>query len=164
VVSKTDPLMRKLMFPALLVVFLAACSKSPQEKAQAKIKEYVQNNSNDPSSYENIEYGKLDTLIEKADEERYVNYIADSVTLAFSEAMNDSITTILGTPMDDPDTDRKKAELVAERKAIDAMPNVKYYTMRDKCRGKNKLGVLTVNTYLYKFDTLMNVVSCSEVK
>ncbi len=41
------------------VLMLAACSKSPEQKAQAMIEDYMQAHLNDPASFELVKYSNL---------------------------------------------------------------------------------------------------------
>lgn len=49
--------MRKLLFAAVLL--LASCSKTPQERAQSLIEDYLEQTANDPSSVQDLEVGVL---------------------------------------------------------------------------------------------------------
>lgn len=49
--------MRKLLFAAVLL--LASCSKTPQERAQSLVEDYLEQTANDPSSVQDVEVGEL---------------------------------------------------------------------------------------------------------
>lgn len=48
-----------LKVAAVACLFLCSCANSQERKAQALIEEYMQNNLNDPASFELVEYGNL---------------------------------------------------------------------------------------------------------
>ena len=56
--------MRKLLFAAVLL--LASCSKTPQERAQSLVEDYLEQTANDPSSVQDLEVGVLIDEVEKS--------------------------------------------------------------------------------------------------
>lgn len=155
--------MRKLVF--VFALLLSACSQPTKEElARQKIKEFIQKNANDPSSYESIEYGKLEEFTEKTDYDRYSQYVLDSSSVHLTIQFTAAVDSMAGTHTElSPQLQQDLADLETERNAIEAIPVAKFYRMRDRCRGKNKLGVLTISNYVYRFDSVMNVISCTEL-
>ena len=49
--------MRKLLFAAVLL--MVSCSKTPQERAQRLVEDYLEQVANDPSSIQDVEVGNL---------------------------------------------------------------------------------------------------------
>lgn len=45
-----------------LVIMLAACKQTPQQKAEALVKKYLDTSLNDPKSYESVSFGLLEKL------------------------------------------------------------------------------------------------------
>lgn len=54
--------MKKLLFIALMAMFIG-CVPKPEKVAQTLIKDYLQKNLDDPSTYEAVEFGELDSII-----------------------------------------------------------------------------------------------------
>jgi peptidoglycan hydrolase CwlO-like protein len=54
----------KKLFLLILILFIFSCSKeiSPEEKIKQALEEYLFKTINDPSSYEFVEIGKIDTI------------------------------------------------------------------------------------------------------
>lgn len=152
-----------ILFPAILS--LVACTKSPTDTAKEKIREYVQKNFNDPSSYENIEYSKLDTVVELSDTERYNQYHEDSLMLDINISLSASIDSVFNTNTRNSDNVMlEKERLEKEWESLKMLPKIKYYSMTDKCRSKNKMGALNLEKFIYKFDTLLNIISCEQTR
>lgn len=83
----------------VLVIVLAGCSKSPEEKAQKLIKEYIINNANDPKSYEPIEFSNLDTFFKDEYDIKgldSVNKLMKEERISFEEfiTLSDSVSKI----------------------------------------------------------------------
>lgn len=60
--------MRKILIVASVILTLCACSKeptTPEDKARALIKEYINNNLGDPASYESIVLGPIDSIFNR---------------------------------------------------------------------------------------------------
>ena len=60
--------MRKILIVASVILTLCACSKeptTPEDKARALIKEYINNNLGDPASYESIILGPIDSIFNR---------------------------------------------------------------------------------------------------
>lgn len=53
--------MKRLLFIALMAMFVG-CAPTPEKVAQNLIKDYLQKTLDDPSSYEAVEFGQLDTI------------------------------------------------------------------------------------------------------
>jgi hypothetical protein len=86
---KTKSMSVKIFFP---VIFLfAGCSQSDNSKVESAIQEHIKNNIAEPASYEQVEFGSLDTLIEYEevkminDSVRYLSSRADSLSEAGKE-------------------------------------------------------------------------------
>lgn len=54
--------MKKLLFIALMAMFVG-CAPTPEKMARALIKDYIEKNLDDPSTYEAVEFGELDSII-----------------------------------------------------------------------------------------------------
>lgn len=75
--------MKKLLLLFLFAIAIAACTSSPEKKAQKAIKEYLFKTLNDIDSYEPVEYGTIDSL--------YTDYTMDSLYQKAVELNNVSI-------------------------------------------------------------------------
>ena len=51
--------MRKAIIMLLMAVTMSACEKTPEQRAEKLIMEYLEKNANDPSSVQDLDVGKL---------------------------------------------------------------------------------------------------------
>lgn len=66
--------MKKALFIAMMALVMASCSKSPEQIAQQLIKKTLKEIMNDPSSYESVGFGSLDSTFTTLEtNEDYVN-------------------------------------------------------------------------------------------
>jgi len=54
--------MKKLLLSSIILLSLSSCIKSPMSKAQDAVREELRKTLHDFSSYEPVEWGKLDTI------------------------------------------------------------------------------------------------------
>lgn len=80
--------MKKIMFLAVMAMFLLACS-SNQKKAEQSVQTYLEENLNDPKSYESIEFGKLDSIkgYKEGDAKKWVIFHSYRAANAFGAKM-----------------------------------------------------------------------------
>lgn len=53
--------MKKILKISIICLILFSCKTTPEDKAKFLIREYIDNNANDPDSYEPLSYESLDT-------------------------------------------------------------------------------------------------------
>jgi hypothetical protein len=143
--------MKRILFLFFAVFALMACSqKTPQQKAEAAVKQYLQKNMDDPSSYEPVEFGKLDSA--------YSTLEDDSAYIA----MNAEIAGIY--PETIADINKKTALQNNLTKYISSYKN-KWtgYTITHKARAKNKLGALVMENLKFTLDKNFNVKKTEEI-
>lgn len=68
-----------MLFAALML--LAGCSQTPEEKAKAIITKAIKADMDDPSTYESIEFGTLDSAITSLDNHKVYGLMVDSMEL-----------------------------------------------------------------------------------
>jgi hypothetical protein len=56
----------------IILLMLSACTQTPEQKAKSAIKKFLEKTLNDPSSYEPVDFGKLDSMFLLADDGRKV--------------------------------------------------------------------------------------------
>ena len=54
--------MKKLLLSSMLLLSLSSCTKSPMDKVEDAVREELRKTLHDFSSYEPVEWGKLDTI------------------------------------------------------------------------------------------------------
>jgi len=145
--------MKTIILLSSLVFVLLACTKTKDDLVNSKIKEYVNSNCNDPSSYESIETGTATPVYGK-DIQKTVQNTIDVLSFPLDSQMvyllenKDSIKAF----------EIKAIEMRKRKNEYESLPeNLLGYKVVDKFRAKNKLGALTVETKYYYFDTLMNI-------
>lgn len=140
--------MKNYLFLFALVFSACAQPESNSNKYEQGIKDWISKNINDPSSYESIEFGPLDTVYGITDKE-YADYLSDSVTwyadylIQEMERQNDSMNGKASKPK-------------ADRPATPTRPRNHFigYKMRHKFRGKNGMGALMVNEQFFYMDSI----------
>jgi len=71
--------MRHVTLFLIPLFLLMGCTQKPLQKAQNSVKNYILKNVNDPSSYQSIEFGKLDSAFSKFIETDYGGCLVDSI-------------------------------------------------------------------------------------
>ena len=154
--------MKQLLLVALIAVTLVSCSKSPEQKAKDLIKEEMKKSMNDFSSYEPVEYGKLDSVRTTffSAEETMIDYWINK-SKEDLQKMNDYIDFKIGDKDDFnfyKEQDLKDIHMAdslnkkVEKEKAAFKPEFKGWVMAHKFRGKNKLGALVLNSNIYEFD------------
>lgn len=147
--------MKTMIILTTAILSFYGCTKTKEQQAQQKIKDYVKANINDPSSYENIEYGKLTPFKRRiASDEVIATHCADSIML-FADIEANAISK--------EEADKRTLKLDEERASIYSQYENEY-VMFDKCRSKNTLGVPVIHSIIYTFDTLLNITKAEQEK
>ena len=142
-----------------------ACSASPIDKAKSLIKEELKKSMNDYSSYEPVDFGKMDSV--------YTNLETDSTFIMIDVAyesykeqqkknLDEYLADITTGDKELMGIDKKQNDIYAGK--IDSIgklrakvlstfkPDFKGWRLEHTFRGKNKLGALVVNKYAFYFD------------
>lgn len=157
--------MRKILYLFLnIAMALMSCSKSFEEKAHESVRTYLIKNIDDPSSYESVEFGKMDSVkgLNREEREKYIKaveerkdnrYIIEVEKLISSGEIHHNKILY----------EQKKNELRKEdsirRKAFWDSLSIKYpmkfigYNITHKFRAKNKVGALELQEYKFFLDT-----------
>lgn len=161
--------MKKIILVLALSIVLFSCSKSLEEQAKSNISEYLKKNMDDPSSYESVQFGKLDTLHTSFDESK------EGLELRNKDAKLELKISELSDKLDLPDLtmddiksiQKENGEITKKRLAInDIMTSktltykgaVNGYSMTHKFRGKNKLGAKILDEISFLLDTKLAVL------
>lgn len=165
--------MKKIILGLVVTLALFSCSKSPDEQAKNNIKEYLKTNMDDPSSYENVSFGKLDTLHSSFDESK------EGIELRTKDSELSSKLDALSAELDKEDLtmerlnqiQKEDKEITTKRLAINdeqTKKSLNYkgpvngYAMTHKFRGKNKLGAVILTEKRFLLDTKFNVLGTDE--
>jgi|GEM_PF-1729959 len=158
--------MKKLTLLFSIFALTSFGQSATRYKVIQAIQEYVKNNYNDPTSYQNIEYSQLDS----AQDYPYTvaQEIADVQEHIDVEHQADSIITAVYA--EDPTISKAKKEkqksdaitdhikLVNKLASLKQTPQVTYYLVIDKNRTKNKYGALQIITVKYLIDNTFKVL------
>lgn len=160
----------KKIIPSLTFLFLlilSSCNKSVQEKSQVLVKEWMDKNLNDPSSYTSVEFSNIDTLdfndtqeSEKLDSEIVIlkaTLMADSVIAeALGEIWDGSGKT---TFSDDSDI---KIQLINKqndyRIAEENFKKEIHLFLTHKFRSKNEMGALVLNEMKFQINSDVTLI------
>jgi hypothetical protein len=165
--------MKKIILGLVLSVVLCSCTKSPEEQAKSNISEYLKKNMDDPSSYESVEFGKLDTLHTSFSESK------EGIELETKDSKLGDRVTELSNKLDLPDLtlndikniqkeneqitkDRLAINDIIAKKTLTYKGSVNGYSMTHKFRGKNKLGAKILNEINFLLDTKLVVLGESQ--
>lgn len=143
----------------LLSVLLIACSdpSSNREKAVASIKQYVEKNFPYPNSYENIQYGKLDSGYEYADTlDIQIENLREAM---LAQWQSDSVQKINGLLPDSAVTNKIQEDYLNKLNQFLATPKQKHYYIYDKYRAKNKQGATEENVINYELDSTFKIIN-----
>lgn len=158
--------MKKLFLISAIAAaaMLTSCSKSNEEIARDTIEAYLEENLNDPSSYEFVKMDSIsDEWINSIEETS--EYITDSYDLqskketaeiykSFDKAKYDELTK---------EAEELAARLEKQKKDFKPVHIGKFVNL--KFRGKNALGVKILQEYRFKLsDDLKKVESAAEVE
>ena len=141
--------MKKIALICIVVVF-AACG-SPEKTAQKLVKDYLKENLKDPSSYQSIEFGSLDTLYTSvAADTEYTDLVKEATENLQKALYSDhgSGWAIIGMKL------KEKSDSI-ERNFV---PTFKGWKMAHKYRAKNGFGALDLSTDIFCFNKELSKV------
>lgn len=166
-VKLKSKIMKKIILGLVLSVVLYSCTKSPEEQAKSNISEYLKKNMDDPSSYESVEFGKLDTLHTSFSEskegielETKESKLSDQMEVLSAEIDHtESISRLTDIQKESDEITKKRKEIndILQNKIISYKGAVNGYSMTHKFRGKNKLGAKILNEINFLLDTKLVV-------
>ena len=140
---------------ALLGAVISSCNNSQEKRMQKLAKEAVKENLLEPSSYESVKFGKVDTI--------YTTFEESEEFLQLKEK-HDSLSSLWDKEYCSLDTDYDRlSALIEERKKIIAnmdslenkfIPKPKELLMTHTIRSKNAFGMKITKEVVVKFDTL----------
>lgn len=140
-----------LIFSALLSCS-APAEKSPTDRAKDSVSAYVKRITNDPASYEQIEFGSLDSNITEIEgTSEFVSLDSDSSFMERRLGMTDIY--------DKDETIKKldsiKAALITYRQNFKS--EFRGYTMEHSFRAKNAMGALVIGKNIFWLDSNLSV-------
>lgn len=166
--------MKKFLLFSLLLLELTSCSKSPQQIIESKIKNFMNENLNDPKSYEAISFSKIDTIWTKFDEsdngkeisskyfnaqfslkQALLNINSDDAKRIYPNAVfEDSIKYYQNI------TDSLKP--LYEKGLSDFKPTPESFYIQHSYRAKNKMGALIKDDITFYFDDNLNITGTNK--
>ena len=163
--------MKKIIL-AITLLLVVSCTKSPEDQAKKNITEYLKKNMDDPSSYESVEFGKLDTLHSAFNESK------EGIALRNEDAKLELKMDDLSKELDtNPQSINRLKQIQVTSDSITKrrreindvqLKNANYkgdfvgFNMTHKFRGKNKLGAVILNEKRFLLDTKFNVQGTEE--
>lgn len=151
--------MKKLIFVfVVLLALISSCSKTPEQKAQQSIKDYLQKNLNDAKSYESVEFGTLlfdstsydDTEAGKIFKEIEYKYEYDSIVSGISNELQKEFI--------ESKQKYEDAKVNYDTELLKFKPEFKGYTIRHKYRGKNKMGGVVLESKYFIMDKEFKII------
>jgi hypothetical protein len=149
--------MKKLILLSLITSLFFACNTSDEEKAKNLVKEYLNKNLNDPKSYEEVSWGKLDSSFITFDE-------MYAIELARSKRLAEDAKSELETGDINLGNEYKRSydslNLVLENLQKEFKPKFNSLMIHHTYRGKNALGAVVIQEKtFYISDDLSKVIS-----
>lgn len=147
----------KYLLSLVLIICLLSCNTSNEDKTKALVKEYLSKNLNDPKSYEEVSWGKIDSSFITF-EERYrieLHTLEKLSTDAISELRNGDIS--IGN-------ENKKSydslNLVIENLKKQYKPTFNSLMIRHDYRAKNAFGAVVLQSKtFYISDDFSKIIS-----
>lgn len=126
--------------------FSTGCKQTPQDKAEAIIEAYLQENLNDPASYESVSMGKL----ERVSTEEYAWRACQREAAAHGLPAD----TVFG--------------MMKQFNEMHAGENIKgdtlFWELQHTYRAKNAYGAVMKHTYVFKFDKHLENIVATDIK
>ena len=152
--------MKQVLCLLVVAITLVSCSKSPEQKAKDLIKEEMKKSMNDFSSYEPVEYGKLDSsfsVLDISTEQLSFDAYSKEAKKILGDMEIEAVSNLDDYKIDKVYFDSYKFKMDSVSKIIDAKaksfkPEFKGWKMSHKFRGKNKMGAVVLNSNIYEFD------------
>ncbi|MFZ4414579.1 MAG: hypothetical protein ACOYOV_15960 [Bacteroidales bacterium] len=154
-----------LLFITIIAIFFVSCAKSPEDKAKAAIKEYLQKHLNDAKSYESVEFGKL--INDSTEyEDSYNAKILMKQHIYALEAYNKDLDNGLEdrdnakvyleqANIDKAEADRLEKKIEKDKKEF---KRELCYIISHKYRAKNKLGALILQTSFFTLSEKFEII------
>jgi hypothetical protein len=171
--------MKKTLY-LITIVFLSACSRfqTKQQRAEHLVKTYLDSTLNDPSSYQNVKFSKIDTMYSTFEENpdyMIAKIKADSIDAAFSlwktknpdfdgiGDLSDSQTKYF-IKMNDYYSNAKMEQLkICEEISKNYAPKFKGWHIINNYRAKNGFGALGLHQTEFEIDsTISKIIRSSE--
>ena len=153
---------KSILFFVFLSAIFASCSKTPEQKAQQSVKDYLQKNLNDAKSYESVNFGKVDSVFSSFDESK------EGIELKLKENMLSERVVELSNRIDVAESTSELNKIIEENKEltqkrkdlVDTIFNksIKYkgtlcgYKINHKYRAKNKMGAVVLDENCFIMD------------
>lgn len=156
---KIQDVMKKIIYLSLgIIVFALFSCNSNEKKAQKLIKDYLSKNLNDASSYESVEFSKLDSTFSNFYFSTEGQELTEKQDFANNRAFELSIEDVLeeNPIIQDSIKIYKKIEedckKAYEEKELAYIGEFNGWKMTHKYRAKNGLGVKIINTTKFTFN------------
>ncbi|WP_437918542.1 hypothetical protein [Sphingobacterium sp. LRF_L2] len=149
--------MKTLPLIGILAVFtsLLSCSESNENRIKSSVKQYISENTNDPSSYEEVSWSKIDTVFEPFSKTQE------------AKEMQDRMATLLKKSKK---TFEEEKELINIQMVYDYKKGtrktggrIESYEIIHKMRGKNAFGALVLSDVKFSIDTTFKVIKAENL-
>lgn len=157
--------MKKIILLTLLVS-LSSCTKTPEQKAQKSVSDYLVSKLDDPKSYESVSFGKLkSTFTDIKDDPKYLKLEAEYIEA--NTKQDEQYQSAMSMTHDN--TIKEATDLFKKRMAItksigdeiaDFRKNFKPQSiliMNHKYRARNKMGALVLDSLTFTMDRFYKV-------
>jgi hypothetical protein len=143
---------KSILFFVFLSAIFASCSKTPEQKAQQSVKDYLQKNLNDAKSYESVEFSNF-----RSDSTSYYDTAKDDVFDSIrSKYESDSLFRDINVDYQNTFIETKKryeaAEIQHNSNVSKFKPEFKGYIINHKYRAKNKMGAVVLDENCFIMD------------
>jgi len=162
---KIHYVMKKIIYLSLVIsVFTLVSCNSNEKKAKKLIKDYLSKNLNDASSYEPVEFSKLDSTFSSFYFSSEGQKLTEKEEFAHNRAFDLSIEDVLEENPKIQDSIRiykqieETSKKAYEEKELTYVGEFNGWKMTHKYRAKNGLGAMILGTTNYTFDKELTVV------
>lgn len=182
--------MKRLMLILSTLIILVSCDHTPQEKAEATIKKWMQKNLKDPSSYESVSFSKLDSTNISVRQKKLITETYPELIKTYSEnAATDSLYVALDLKniernkkdglykgeykeyLDVSISERQKSfksnkasleRVIREKDSISNNKEFYAYVISHRYRAKNSFGALDFGEVRFYLDTDLKYIIDTE--
>ena len=160
--------MKKLFFSLILAGMLCACGNSPEKQAENRIKQYLKENLNDPSSYESISFGTLDSTFssvyddpafkELSEKNQAYRDSSHKASIASIYAKSRKETQEINLKRDEYDAIVKELEQKRDEIRVSHKGDFYGWSMTHKYRAKNGVGALGIDVQTFYLDKELTTI------
>jgi len=167
--------MKKTLIIAALA--LAGCNRPDQQKIEKLVTSYVGSTLNDPGSYQNVNFGRTDTIFSSWDQSTPEGRRLDTLAAAYSDSAavytNSYHSVMLSSKLHGPALmDQFNAKAIAFKKESDSVEAIIQqkgqhykgsliaYSIKHTYEAKNESGAIITQTKWFQVDPGLKKVDC----